>query len=87
MRRAKNLKPTSFIDSFPDGLMAFIGETKDVVADGNYGFRVIAEFASLGQNKWSEVRRDLMDELQSYPHLYKDVYGSWERINELNNIL
>ncbi|KAK9284672.1 hypothetical protein L1049_023848 [Liquidambar formosana] len=53
-RRAKNLKPKSFIDSFPNGLMAFIGETKDVVADGNCGFRVIAEFAGLGQNKWSE---------------------------------
>ncbi|XP_052300876.1 PKS-NRPS hybrid synthetase cheA-like [Citrus sinensis] len=43
-------KHSSFIDSFPQGLRPYIHHVKDVAADGNCGFRVVADLIGLGED-------------------------------------
>ncbi|XP_052289406.1 uncharacterized protein LOC127899726 [Citrus sinensis] len=48
-------KHSSFIDSFPQGLRPYIHHVKDVAADGNCGFRVVADLIGLGEDNWIQV--------------------------------
>lgn len=59
-------KHTSFIDSFPQGLRLYIHHVKDVAADSNCGFHVVVDLIGFSEDNWMQVRRDLIDELQSH---------------------
>jgi len=36
-----------------------------------------------GEAGWTQVIRDMLEELNAYPHLYKGVYKSCERVEEI----
>lgn len=81
--RTKSHQPLCFIDSFPPGLRPYIHDVQDVIADGHCGFRVVAELMDMGEDNWAQVRRDLMDELQSHYDDYIQLYGDAEIAREL----
>ena len=56
-------KPLIYIDACPDGLRPYIQHIKDVKADGNCGFRAIADLLGFGEDGWLHVRKDLLLEL------------------------
>ena len=57
---------------------------EDVQADENFGYRAIVYMLGFGEIGWSQVRRDLLEELNVYPHLYEGVYESFERLKRLD---
>ncbi|XP_028108051.1 PKS-NRPS hybrid synthetase CHGG_01239-like [Camellia sinensis] len=84
----RTVKPGAYVDAFLARLKPYIKFIKDVVADGNCGFRAIA--ASIGHTKddWApQVRRDLLGELHTHKEEYIILYGSYERFEELTSIL
>ncbi|KAJ0009922.1 hypothetical protein Pint_33440 [Pistacia integerrima] len=81
--RARSLQPISFIDSFPVGLRPYIHDVQDVIADGHCGFRVVADLMGMGEDNWAQVRKDLMDELQSHNDYYTRLYGNTDRVQKL----
>ena len=46
------VKSITFIDEFPVVLQSYIRHIKDVVADGNYSFRAIANLIGLSEDEW-----------------------------------
>ncbi|KAI5673931.1 hypothetical protein M9H77_14295 [Catharanthus roseus] len=54
----------------------------DVDSDGNYGYRVVADFVFGDENQWPEVRR-LSFELEHMTNKYVSLFGSLERYYEL----
>lgn len=77
------MKPTKYIEYFPIELKPYIKDIKDVLADGNCGFRVVAELIGIGQQNWCQVRREILEELQCHFDEYCILYGGVERLNEL----
>ncbi|XXG59129.1 hypothetical protein AAC387_Pa04g1266 [Persea americana] len=67
----------------PKSLAPYILIVKDVVADGNCGFKAIAGLLGMGEDGWMQVRMDLSNELQRYQNYYALVYGGEERVREL----
>ena len=51
----------SYINSFPCELKPYISLVKDV-NDGNCGFRAIIDLMGMGEDKWLQVRKDLISE-------------------------
>ncbi|KAL9409227.1 hypothetical protein AB3S75_047588 [Citrus x aurantiifolia] len=76
-------KHSSFINSFPQGLRPYIHHVKDVAADGNCGFRVVADLIGLGEDNWIQVRRDLIDELKSHFDDYTQIFKYAGRSDEI----
>ncbi|KAJ4715725.1 Ethylene-responsive transcription factor [Melia azedarach] len=75
---------------FPVGLKPYICHIKDVTADGNSGFRVIADLMGLGEDGWLQVRKDLLNELNSNLDNYSLLYGTDgtnDRVKELIHAL
>ncbi|KAJ4715739.1 MYB transcription factor [Melia azedarach] len=80
---SKMVKSNAFDSFFPAGLQPYIDHIKDVKADGNCGFRAIADLMGFGEKKWSRVRKELLNELkQNSPH-YSLLYGSDKSVKEL----
>ncbi|KAK3185165.1 hypothetical protein Dsin_032451 [Dipteronia sinensis] len=79
----ESLKAVPFIDSFPIGLRPYIYDVRDVTDDGHCGLRVVADLIGMGENNWAQVRRDLVDELQSHYDDYMRLYGGADRVHEL----
>ena len=61
--RAMSHKPIIYIDACLNGLRRYIQHIKDVKADGNCGFRAIADLLEFGEDGWLRVRKDLLLEL------------------------
>ena len=85
--KSQTFKPISFIDSFPVGLRPYIRDVKDVLGDGNCGFRVVASWMDIGDDNWIQVRRDLIDELQQHYDYYTQLFGYRDRAQEAMNSL
>ncbi|XP_028102684.1 uncharacterized protein LOC114301927 [Camellia sinensis] len=83
----RTVKPGAYVDAFPVGLKPYIKFIKDVVADGNCGFRAIAASIGHTEDDWAQVRRDLLGELHTHKEEYITLYGSYERFEELTSIL
>jgi len=49
----------------------WIVHVKDVHADDNCGYRAVASLLNFGETGWTQVRRDLLEELNNYPCLLK----------------
>ncbi|KAJ4715741.1 Calmodulin-binding transcription activator 2 [Melia azedarach] len=77
----------SFNNFFPVGLRRYIDHCKDVEADGNCGFRAIADLVGFGEKEWLRVKKDLLTELNSKLEDYRLLYGNDERIKELIDAL
>ncbi|GMP88160.1 hypothetical protein CsSME_00040240 [Camellia sinensis var. sinensis] len=77
----------SYFEQFPKKLRPYIHHIKDVQADGNCGFRAIAGLIGLGEDDWQQVRHNLLTELHSNVVHYVQLFGSQERVDELNSIL
>ena len=68
-------------------MKSYISLVKDVANDENFGFRAIADLMGLGEDKWLQVRKDLIRELISHKEDYNKLYGSSDRVDELLCIL
>ncbi|CAL8994390.1 unnamed protein product [Prunus brigantina] len=88
-------KQVEFVDVFPQALRSYIHHVKDVAADEHCGYRAIAALLGYGKDGWVQVRRDLLNELESYlVHYLSDpgmwqfaLYGSENRVYELKHSL
>ncbi|XP_028071740.1 uncharacterized protein LOC114274068 [Camellia sinensis] len=83
----RSLNPNCFLEAFPSELRRYIKYVKDVAADGNCGFRVIAGLMGFGEEGWLQVRKDLLKELHEHNDHYRKLFGSQEKIDDLTNIL
>ncbi|KAI5649758.1 hypothetical protein M9H77_35763 [Catharanthus roseus] len=61
----------------------FIQNWKNVVRDGNCGFRVVSNFLFGEENHWVEIRRRISYDLRHSMHVYEQLFGSVERVSEL----
>ena len=52
-------------------------------ANDNCGYRAAASLLDFDETGWTQVRRDLLEELNNYPYLYEGVYESCERVEEI----
>ena len=77
----------SYFEQFPEKLRPYIRHIKDLQADGNCGFRAIAGLIGLGEDDWQQVRRILLTKLHLHVVHYVQLFGSQERVDELNSIL
>ncbi|KAI5680318.1 hypothetical protein M9H77_01545 [Catharanthus roseus] len=83
---AKHASPCStfpYTNVFPAFIYPFISNWKNVIDDGNCGYRVVADFVVGDEHQWSEVRRGMLYELEHSTNLYVNLVGSEESVNEL----
>ncbi|KAJ4715747.1 Calmodulin-binding transcription activator 2 [Melia azedarach] len=73
--RDKTHLSNKFLSSFPASLRSSIHHIEDVAADGNCGFRAIADLMGFGEDGWLQVRMDLLNELKLNLQLYSPLYG------------
>ncbi|XP_057488525.1 protein FAR1-RELATED SEQUENCE 2-like [Actinidia eriantha] len=85
--RTRTLKSILYVDAFPVGLRPYFRHVKDVAADGNCGFRVIGGLMGFGEEGWLQVRKDLLSELHSHADLYRQLYGTQDRVDGLTHTL
>ncbi|KAH1266586.1 Protein FAR1-RELATED SEQUENCE 5 [Glycine max] len=80
------LKPTRIIpmlDQFAPFIQDFIHNVVDVIADGNCGYRSIADLLGMGEDSWSLVRNELIKELGRWSHDYTNLFGGTKRFEQL----
>ncbi|XP_021776058.1 uncharacterized protein LOC110739885 [Chenopodium quinoa] len=56
-------------------MLPYITGWKDVIGDGNCGFRCVAEFFFGDQGRWYDARETIANEVLGYPALYERIYG------------
>lgn len=86
INKSMPVKSITFIDEFLVGLWLYIYHIKDVVANGNCGFRSMPDLIDLSKDGWVQVMKDLLNELYSYVDDNGKLYGP-KRMNELIHIL
>ncbi|XP_021731340.1 uncharacterized protein LOC110698251 [Chenopodium quinoa] len=59
----------------PGPILPYITGWKDVIGDGNCGFRCVADFFFGDQGKWYDARETIANEVFGYPVLYERIYG------------
>ncbi|KAL2926881.1 Tol-Pal system protein TolB [Bienertia sinuspersici] len=64
----------------PGIILPHITAFKDVVADGNCGFRVVADAFQGSEQNWGQVRHFLANEIRSHS-LYSRIYGGPEFVD------
>ncbi|XP_021747181.1 uncharacterized protein LOC110713021 [Chenopodium quinoa] len=62
-------------DRIPNIMMPFLDGWNDVVADGNCGFRVVADVFQMGEDNYGLVRQLMYSEIASNRAVYRHVYG------------
>nr|XP_011468454.1 PREDICTED: uncharacterized protein LOC101301896 [Fragaria vesca subsp. vesca] len=72
-----------YTSQFIVGMRHYILGSFDVEDDGNCGYRVVASIMGFGRRSWRRVRLDLMNELKSMPHLYRELYGSEDGVEKI----
>ncbi|KAI5666548.1 hypothetical protein M9H77_16401 [Catharanthus roseus] len=55
---------------------------KNVVGDGNCGYRVVEDFVFGDEHQWPEVRRRMLYELEHATNMYLSLLGSAEHVHE-----
>ncbi|KAI5657451.1 hypothetical protein M9H77_26244 [Catharanthus roseus] len=69
-----------YIDALPVFVYESIHSWKNVIGDGNCGFRVVVNFLFGDENHWPEVRRRMTFDLQLHLNMYAQLFGSLERV-------
>ncbi|XP_012833608.1 PREDICTED: uncharacterized protein LOC105954483 [Erythranthe guttata] len=67
-----------FFSFLPSFLAQSIASYVNVRADGNCGYRCIAKIIYGSQERWPQVRTDLVAEFMERHHLYADMFGGDE---------
>ncbi|KAI5683510.1 hypothetical protein M9H77_04738 [Catharanthus roseus] len=75
--------PFPFNNAFPGFMYQFIQNWKNVVGDGNCGFRVVSNFLFEDENHLVEIRRRMSYDLRHRMNIYEQLFGSVERVTEL----
>jgi len=65
---------------FSEPMRSFIIHVKDVQAHGNCRFRAVTDMLSFGEDRWAQIRHDMLQEINAYARLYLGVYGTAERV-------
>ncbi|XP_057485845.1 uncharacterized protein LOC130772121 [Actinidia eriantha] len=73
----------TYIEKLPVALQRYISHTIDVQADGHCGFRAIAALIGYGEEGWSQVRFELMEEIQQNKDLYDHFYPDQNLVDNL----
>ncbi|KAB2609208.1 hypothetical protein D8674_012376 [Pyrus ussuriensis x Pyrus communis] len=87
VHHARSIKPIELTNAFPVALRPYIILVKDVAADGHCDFRAIASLLGYNEDRWVQVRKDLLQELETYSNCYSKLYGSEIRVHELKYAL
>ncbi|KAI5659884.1 hypothetical protein M9H77_28677 [Catharanthus roseus] len=77
------LTPFPFNNAFLGFIYEFILNWKNMVGDGNCGFRVVSNFLFRDENHWVEIRRKMCFDLHHRMNVYVQMFGSVERVTEL----
>ncbi|XP_021722612.1 uncharacterized protein LOC110690098 [Chenopodium quinoa] len=64
-----------YLNLLPAPMLPYISSWKDVIGDGNCGFRCVADFFFGNQNKWFDARETIANEVAGHPDLYERIYG------------
>ncbi|KAI5677080.1 hypothetical protein M9H77_08030 [Catharanthus roseus] len=75
--------PFPFNNAFPWFMYEFIQNWKNVVGDGNCGFKVVSNFLFGDENHWVEIRRKMSYDLRHCMNVYEQLFSSVERVTEL----
>ncbi|KAI5666018.1 hypothetical protein M9H77_15871 [Catharanthus roseus] len=75
--------PFPFNNAFPGFMYKFIQNWKNMVGDGNCGFRVVSNFLFGDEDHWVEIRRRMSYDLWHRMNVYEQLFGSVERVTEL----
>lgn len=63
----------NYLHQIPEDVQPFVRDIIDVKSDGNCGYRCVAALLGFGESNWSQVRRELRDELYEHQDLYDRV--------------
>ncbi|XP_058217409.1 protein FAR1-RELATED SEQUENCE 5-like [Rhododendron vialii] len=63
-----------YIQHLPRAYQHYISHINDVRGDGHCGFRAIAAHIGYGEDRWAQVRRDLINEIEQNMDLYNALY-------------
>ncbi|KAI5682029.1 hypothetical protein M9H77_03257 [Catharanthus roseus] len=72
-----------FNNAFPRFMYQFIQNWKNVVGDGNCGFRVVSNFLFGNKNHWVEIHRRMSYDLWYRMNIYEQLFSSVETVTEL----
>lgn len=85
--RMSPLTSSTLKEQFPTALKPYISSIRDFTGDGNCGYRVIAGLMGFGDDSWSKVRRELLNELRSHQTHYENLFSRHDRVDELMHAL
>ncbi|KAH1203736.1 PKS-NRPS hybrid synthetase [Glycine max] len=71
------------LDQFQPFMHDFIDKIVDVKANGNCGYRSVADLLGMGEDSWSVIRNHLLKELANFSEDYIKLFGGTERFEEL----
>ncbi|KAL5187188.1 hypothetical protein HKD37_05G012907 [Glycine soja] len=71
------------LDQFQPFIHDFIDNIVDVEADGNCGYRSVADLLGMGEDSWSLVRTHLLIELGKFSEDYIKLFGGTNRFKDL----
>ncbi|KAI5669023.1 hypothetical protein M9H77_18876 [Catharanthus roseus] len=75
--------PFPFKNAFLGFTYQFIQNWKNVIGDGNCGFRVVSNFLFKDENHWVEICRRMIYDLRHHMRVYEQLFGSVECVTEL----
>ncbi|XP_021755522.1 uncharacterized protein LOC110720793 [Chenopodium quinoa] len=64
-----------YLHLLPRPMLPYITAWKDVIGDGNCGFRCVADFFFGDQAQWFTARETIANEVTAHPMLYERIYG------------
>ncbi|XP_028213938.1 uncharacterized protein LOC114396234 [Glycine soja] len=71
------------LDQFQPFIHDFIDNIVDVEADGNCGYRSVADLLGMDEDSWSLVRTHLLIELGKFSEDYIKLFGGTDRFEDL----